>query len=161
MLTEVQKKNYVATENLMPSEQIIAHTKPGYIAVKHNNTNGDMYVRDVVMPCPRCGVKSSIRSWDTRRSLMVYHCEGCGNDLTLTWTEHVVMKLTGKLRWTKNELGKKVLDVPVTFTNLTPPEDPNSTTWDGVAALKELVTGESPETIEETVADPVGEEETK
>ena len=153
MLTEVQKKNYVPTENLMPSEQIDAHTKPGYIALKVKavgNTyvptaDGKMYVRDVVMPCPRCGVKSSLRSWDSRRALMFYHCEGCGNDLALTWTEHVVMKLTGKLRWTKSGGGEKVLTVPENFTNFTPPEDPNSTTWDSVAALTALVTGEEAE----------------
>lgn len=135
MLTEVQKKNYVPTENLMPSEQIDAHTKPGYFALK-TNADGKMYVRDVVMPCPRCGVKSSLRSWDTRRSLMIYHCEGCGNDLALTWTEHVIMKLTGKLRWSS----KGVLSVPEEYKNLTPPEDPNSTTWNDVETLKTLVT---------------------
>ena len=51
MLTEVQKKNYVPMENLMPSEQIDAHTKPGYIALKVKavgntyvpTTDGKMY----------------------------------------------------------------------------------------------------------------------
>ena len=137
MLTEVQKKNYVPTENLMPSEQIDAHTKPGYFALK-TNADGKMYVRDVVMPCPRCGVKSSLRSWDTRRSLMIYHCEGCGNDLALTWTEHVIMKLTGKLRF--DSKGK--LTPPEEYKNLTPPEDPNSTEWNDVKALEKLVTTE-------------------
>lgn len=134
MKTEEQMKNYVPTENLMPADQIDAHTKPGYVAVPTKESS-KMAVLDKWRPCPRCGVKSSLRSWDAKRQLMVYHCEGCGQVITYTWLEYVVLRLTGTLRWDENK--ELILPEGITADSLTVPEDPNSLSWEDLETLKE------------------------
>ena len=71
-----------------------------------------------------------LRSWDPRRNVFLFHCEGCGIDLALTWEEVVVQRVTGKLRYTEG-----VLDVPDDLEIPDLPEDPNALTWESIKVL--------------------------
>jgi hypothetical protein len=75
------------------------------------------------LPCPVCACRSTERSWDADRSMMVYHCTCCGADTGLTWEEVVVLRATGTVTYDEND---EVI-VPETISEdlLTAPENPD------------------------------------
>lgn len=75
------------------------------------------------LACPICACRSTERSWDADRSMMVYHCTCCGADTGLTWEEVVVLRATGTVTYDEND---EVI-VPETISEdlLTAPDNPD------------------------------------
>lgn len=75
------------------------------------------------LACPVCACRSTERSWDADRSMMVYHCTCCGADTGLTWEEVVVLRATGTVTYDEND---EVI-VPETISEdlLTAPDNPD------------------------------------
>ena len=103
------------TKQLVPSSANV-----GRLVLRFKST--EFSVTDE-LACPVCACRSTERSWDADRSMMVYHCTCCGADTGLTWEEVVVLRATGTVTYDEND---EVI-VPETISEdlLTAPENPD------------------------------------